>query len=194
MKFDASTFYVDYLMKGFYCFNAEEILSTIKIKPFDILEQIAPDHLVPPGGFEYTGDYEEAEIKRLGVYISEHFLNMFPHQLKLDVFSYHVCSDVQRWHNDAELALVGQNASINCFFDDMDSSKGGMFMMQPYKPNAKTNDPSVVGVYPKKYDIIILNQNRNYIHRVESSIYLRRLISYACSFTDFNPLLDNFTQ
>lgn len=201
MSFSGDEFMTEYLTNGFYCFNAKEILSQVCLNVFSEIDKSYPDLIVPENGFEFNLDeivnsfpisQDRKSILDLQVVISNKILKDFSHILKFDVLSYHVCKDVQAWHNDAELSFEGQNASINCFFDDMGEDVGGAFIMQPYSDNPGNEFLNISSVYPKKYDVIILNQNRNWLHRVQPSTKFRRLVSYACRFDDFNPIVKGF--
>lgn len=195
MKFDKNQFISDYMTVGMYVFNASEIMDQIEIDRFSTVTMKYEDNCFHAEGHEHHNPYQQKSIELLRKDLSSFILRDFRHEIVFDFYCTEVGESVRDWHNDAEYNLAGQNASVNCFFDDTSTESGGRFEMKPYSKNEfqKAEESHLEIVYPKKFDIVIFNQNRNFLHRAFPSTDLRRMVSFGCLFGDFNHILPNFS-
>lgn len=194
MNFDKDQFIADYLTKGMYVINAADILSKIDIDRFKPVTVQYEDNCFHAEGHEHHNEYQEQAIKQLILDLKQFVLKDFDHDLVFDFFAPEVNLNVRKWHGDPEYNMEGQNTSVNCFFDDTGPDIGGCFEMIPYSPNPRNDDPRITLVYPKQYDIIIFNQNRNFLHKATPSTQPRRMLSFGCKLKDFNQIMPSFME
>lgn len=199
MQFDKDQFFTDYLTRGMYVFNAAEILRKIDIDRFKAVTVQHEDGCFHAEGHEYHENYQEQAIKQLMKDLSEIVLKDFQHDLVFDFFAPEVNMNVRKWHGDPEYNMPNQNTSVNCFFDDTGPEIGGCFEMVPYTPelhgtDTNNGDPRIAIAYPKKYDIIIFNQNRTFIHKATASKNPRRMLSFGCTLKDFNSIIPAWVE
>lgn len=194
-EFSPDEFMAEFFTKGFYCFNASSIMKDIEINRFETVKVQHDDECFHAEGFEFHSNYQQLTIEQLQREISRKYLIHFQHALQFDFYSEACNEHVRFWHSDAQYAMPGQNATVNCFFDHTSEVMGGRFDMMPYSGDyiGTSKDAShVASVYPEKFSIIIFNQNRNFLHKAVPSIALRRMVSFACTLTDINPILENW--
>jgi hypothetical protein len=192
--FNPDEFLGDYFTKGFYVFDATTIMRGIEIQRFEPVKVKHDDNCFHAEGHEFHSDYMRLTIEQLQRDIRR-VLHMFPHTSTFDFYAEEVNDHVQNWHSDAQYALPGQNATINCFFDNTSEAQGGRFDMASYSADIiGTNKyPGMfTSIYPQRYDIIIFNQNRNFLHKAVKNKTRRRMVSFACEFADINPILPNW--
>lgn len=191
---DIDQFLTDYMTRGFYCFNAAPLLSGIEIDRFEAVTVKHEDNCFHAEGHEFHNEYMAAEIEQLRLSLTRLFVE-WSATLQFDFYSEAVNEQVQLWHNDAQYAQPDQNATINCFFDRCAPDIGGAFEMSEYKSvllGTKNEDPHSSIWYPQQYDVLVFNQNRNFLHKARPSTQKRRLISFATTFANINPLLPNW--
>lgn len=193
-EYNSSEFLADYFSKGVYCFKANEAMKDIPIDNFKLGDGTYSDNCFHAEGYDNHETWQAALIEKLKIDISEYFFKEFAHKTAFDFMAFSVNDKVQNWHNDAQYTMPNQNASINCFFDDTSEALGGVFQAQPWCDNPTDNSELITSVYPKKNTIVVINQNRNFIHRAGANTKPRRMISFACTFTDINPILPNFSN
>lgn len=192
--FDPDEFLGDYFTKGFYAFDATTIMNDIEIQRFEPVKVVHEDNCFHAEGHEFHSDYMRLSIEQLQRDIRR-ILHMFPHKSTFDFYAEAVNDHVQNWHSDAQYALPGQNATINCFFDSTSEDVGGRFDMAAYSAEiiGTKNLPGVfTSIYPQRYEILIFNQNRNFLHKAVKNKVPRRMVSFACEFDDINPILPNW--
>lgn len=191
MTFDIGNFIAEYSVNGVYRFSGENVLES-----FD-LDAFLP---IKTGDYNFsTTDPEERYIhytahqtmliKSLIDNISETYFSDLNHEIRFNDMWSSVGENVHGWHNDLMRAWPGFNSSINCYFDTSDKTTGGQLQLHPAEEFISDNSDMLTSIYPKKYDIIILNQNTNFVHRVTAGKHQRRMFSLACGFFDFNPIL-----
>lgn len=182
-EFDVSDFIASYLGQGAYCFSAREVLSILDLSEFT-MDEVRTE--------QWT-----AYAQRIIPLIQEKYLSDFNATLKYDFTCGHTNGNVRKWHSDAEYVLPGQNATINCFFDDTSEETGGRFDITPYRDGiygSTREDIEMLSIYPKKHSIIIFNQNRNWLHKATEVNRRRGMISIACAFHEFNQCYPDFVQ
>lgn len=192
--FNADDFLGDYLTKGFYSFSAIKLLAPIEIKRFEVVKVKHDDNCFHAEGHEFHNEYMRLTIEQLGRDLRR-LLYLVPAELQFDFFTDSVNDHVQMWHSDAQYAMPGQNATINCFFNNTSETIGGRFDMAPYSADiigTKKLPGYFTSIYPQCYDVIIFNQNRNFLHKAIPSMMQRRMLSFAATFEDINPLLPNW--
>lgn len=192
-SFVVDHFMEDYFTKGFYVFSGELYLRQIPIDYFKVVKEKHEDNCFHAEGHEFHSLQQTTAIEMLKLAISSEWLSKIDnHATSFDFYTDSVNDHVRKFHSDAEYNMAGQNATVNCFFDDMGPDVGGSFQMRPYTKEEPIW-PVVECYFPKKYDIVIFNQNRNFQHRAEPATVKRRMLSYACAFANINPILPNFT-
>ncbi|YP_009212928.1 hypothetical protein AVU38_gp079 [Ralstonia phage RSL2] len=192
--FNSTDFLGDYLTKGFYSFSAKHLMAPIEIQRFEVVTVKHEDNCFHAEGHEFHNDYMRLSIEQLGRDLRR-WLHEVPVELTFDFFAESVNDHVQHWHSDAQYAMPEQNATINCFFDNTSETLGGRFDMAPYSADiigTKKLPGYFTSIYPQAYDVIIFNQNRNFLHKAVPSVAKRRMVSFAATFADINPLLPNW--
>lgn len=84
------------------------------------------------------------------------------------------CTDV--WHTDH---IEGSNTAFLLYLTDMNESTGGGIQIK------RTTSKKHVTIYPKKYDIVVLNQTDEFRHKV---INLKKSINRNVANIEFNIL------
>lgn len=195
--FDPTTFMGDFFTKGFYVFSAEKLLRQIPVDAFRVVKEQHPDKCFHAEGHEFHPPKQARYIQALLSLLKETYINRLDENEMLFDFFAEECNDhVLKFHSDAQYAHPKQNATINCFFDEMNPEVGGRFDMAPYHKDTIGKSDEAVGmnsVYPQRFDVIIFNQNRNFLHKAVAATVPRRVISYACTFKNINPLMPNWT-
>ena len=188
--FDPTDFFCDFFGKGSYMFDATNLLQGLSIDKFKEIKVTYNDNCFHAEGFEHHPDFQAKEIEQLRKDLMERLSKEVGKiELIFDFMAFSVNQNVRKWHNDAQYTLPDQNASVNCFFDDMSPEVGGEFQVQPFS-DTPSDDPELVATFhPKKFSIIIINQNRNFMHRAGPASIPRRMISFGCAMRDINPLL-----
>lgn len=170
-----------YMALGSYCFDGSAVLSM-----YDVNKII-----------ELGPDSEEAKdlTNELAMMLQQCYLSDFKTKIEFDFANKQTYGNIEKWHSDAEYIFPGQNATINCFFDNTSEEVGGRFDITGYDPDllgTKTEVPGAHSTYPKKYSILVFNQNRTWLHKVVPSTAPRRMLSFAAQFTEFNRVIPNF--
>ena len=188
--FDPTDFYCDFFGKGTYMFDATDLLKSISIDQYKEINVAYTDGCFHAEGFEHHPELQAKEIEDLRHRLMN-FLGAELGRIELifDFMAFAVNMNVRKWHNDAQYTLPDQNASVNCFFDDMSPEVGGEFQVQPFNTEPSTDPDMVSTFHPKKFSVIIINQNRNFMHRAGPATVPRRMISFGCAMRDINPLL-----
>lgn len=194
-NFNADEFIGDYLTKGFYYFDAHAVMRDIEYRRLEPVTVKHDDGCFHAEGHEFHSEYMRLTIEQLQREIRRKYLTDFDCKLQFDFFTDHVNDHVQSWHSDAQYALPGQNATINCFFDNTSELLGGRFDMMAYDKEyfgTKKLPGYFTSIYPQRYQIVIFNQNRNFLHKAVPSVCARRMVSFACEIADINPILPNW--
>ena len=194
-EIDVTHFYFDFLTKGYAVFDGTDILKDVAFRPFLELESKFPTGVFNEDRYEVEFKPTAQDKEQLAVIAS--LINASQIFTPGDLVKYHfldyrVNQDVHRWHNDAANCFEQHNATVNCFFDDMSEETGGRFDVMRYRRDiAQTtmDHPDMSSVYPKKFMIIVFNQNRNFMHKVQSTMHLRRMMSFAAGFLNFNQIV-----
>lgn len=192
--YDSGGFLIEYLMSGLYHFNGSGFLKTIDLSKFETVKVKHEDNCFHAEGHEFHNDYMVDTISKLRLGLMS-LLHEWEPTIKFDFYSDTVNEQTQIWHNDADYGLPNQNATINCFFDRTALDIGGNFNIGPYDPELMGKNVESGGAicyFPKEFDILIFNQNRNFIHKATPSTKPRRMISFAVAFADLNPLLSKW--
>lgn len=182
-RFDYADFMAGYMGVGAYMFDASEVFKTIDIENYTDL---------PAGDGQLLN--LELRIRRI---LFENFFLEQETIMHLDFISKNCYGNVEKWHSDAEYVMPGQNATVNCFFDDTGEEIGGRFDIIQYRDGilGTTNDvEGMASFYPKKFSVICFNQNRNWLHKAVGSKNQRRMVSMATRFFGFNEVYPNFVQ
>jgi hypothetical protein len=188
MKFNSTDLLSGYFSTGMYCFDAGDILQNVAIDKLLEAELTKGDETLQA---QEKQAKQALGLQDLKLCLSQ-LLSEFEHELAYDFMTSFVNENVQKWHVDTQYVLPHQNTTVNCFFDDTSIELGGSFSMQPWSATPFAEGPKVTTVYPKKNQIIIFNQNRNFIHRAGANLVPRRMISFACDLKHINPIQENF--
>lgn len=191
MTFDIGNFIAEYSVNGVYRFSGAAVLEPFNLDAF--LPIKTGDHTFlttdPRERYNHYTAYQSVLIRSLIDSISETYFAELNHEIRFNDMWSSVGENVHGWHNDLMRAWPGFNSSINCYFDTSDESTGGQLQFHPAEESISDTSAMLTSIYPKKYDIIILNQNTNFVHRVTTGKHQRRMFSLACGFFDFNPVL-----
>lgn len=189
--FYLTDYYVDFYTKGMFAFDGSDILSDVLLRPLVELDKRFPDGSLSSdtGCANYernsTDDIVIAALRERLIQIG---LPLVPETLKFHFLEYRTNPDVFKWHNDNGSHFADHNVTINCFFDNTSEESGGRFDVLSFNPHVDTgiagssNDQEqMASLYPKKFTIVVFNQNPEYLHKVTPAKNLRRMISYAGS-------------
>ena len=131
--FNPSEFMAGYLGLGSYCFDASSILPQIDV-----------DRILAEGS---DSAFAKKETDALVELIKTcYFEPEFPLTVKFDFANKETYGNIEKWHSDAEYIFPGQNATINCFFDDTSEEVGGRFDICQYREDlhgTKTDTPEM---------------------------------------------------
>lgn len=184
-SFDLTDFYLDFFTKGIVAFDGTAILHDIRLKSLEALTEKFPggDLAADAVHLEYVRNPDdEAVIAELMGRINNLGIPIDTNSLKFHFLEYRTNTDVLKWHNDNGSFFADHNITINCFLDDTCEETGGRFDVCGYLPEIarKTEDhPQMHSIYPKKYTIVVFNQNPDFLHKVQMTNKLRRMIGYA---------------
>lgn len=150
----------NFLFFGYSLFKEPNLLDLSK---FNITNVEITDELTN----NFT-DYEQLELNKFIEYISEKYVN--PLYKNYIVTYYAVWDGVDLgstcWHNDSN---EGFDFNVLYYFDDTDEKKGGQIEF-------KCSERETL-IYPKKFDLIFINQNKKFYHKVTRSKDKRRVAS-----------------
>lgn len=91
-----------------------------------------------------------------------------------------VGDNVVDYHNDYDPYLPDYLAHLNIYLDDSGPNSGGLLEVM-----AADSGDVISSFYPKKHDIVIINQKPGYLHRAHRCCTKRRLISFKVAFPEF---------
>ena len=156
----------DFNEKGFVLFRDEALADMIDVDSFTLKynEEMLRDNS--------KGDLPEHVAHQMDIvsqYLKHEYLSrMFD---KADFVKYilweGVDADTAAWHNDG---FEGMNAFFLLYFDDQDEETGGVVEFK-WKDGEES-------FYPKRGDLILLNQQSGFFHRAEKATIKRRQCSF----------------
>lgn len=187
--FTFDEFLADYLTKGFYCFDGSWLLSSFPIDAFMPIK--TGDRMFKTRDLDerltYYTTRQQALLRDLAMDIQAHYFHDIRMEMHFSDMWSRVGENVHGWHSDFMNDCSIFNSSLNCYFDDSSEETGGQLQFHPAGQDIPENSPMLNAVYPKKFNIVVLNQNTNFVHRVTHCSIERRMLSYVCAFLDFNP-------
>lgn len=189
---DVGEFITEYLTKGFFRFNANEVLSNFDLRAFGKIKKTDTTFYTQHPKERYTGytDLQEALLKQLLRDLSEMYFHELKHELRFSDMWSSANPNTYEWHNDTLRCWPGFNSSVNCYFDSTDLETGGSLQMHPNTyAEIEDNSRDINEVYPQQFDVIVINQNSNWMHRVLHTEQPRRMLAFAGAFFDFNPVI-----
>lgn len=184
-QFDLTDFYLEFFEKGIVVFDGTSVLKDFHLSSLQKLEQMFPDYSLATdvGCPNYDRNaHDDIAINKLMADLLKLDLPVDPDSIKFHFLEYRTNPDVYRWHNDNGSNFKGHNVTINCFFDDAFENTGGRFDVSDKvddTPNNTADTASMHSFYPKKFSIVVFNQNPEWKHKVTHSSRLRRMISFA---------------
>lgn len=191
IQFDISTFLADYLTKGFYRFNAVDVLAKFNIDLF--MPMKTGDHTfkttLASERYSFYSEKQKQELYKLKDLLLEHYFAHFNCDLRFNDMWSTVGENVTGWHSDRMNCWPGFNSSVNCYFDDSTPETGGQLQLSTIElrsPERGGPTRIVESAYPEKFDVIVINQGIDFLHQVTPSKAQRRMISHAAAFYDFN--------
>lgn len=190
---DTGEFISEYLTKGFYRFDASEVLSRFDLKAFGAIKKTDAtfDTEDPAERYKTYTPAQEVLLRGLLKNLSEVYFSELNHELRFNDMWASANPYTYSWHNDTLRCWPGFNSNVNCYFDSMDESVGGALQMHPMVEDydsIKDDSPLIAEVFPQKFDIIVINQNSTFLHRVRHTEAKRTMLSFAAGFFDFNPV------
>lgn len=186
--FNFDEFLTDYLTKGFYRFNASDVLSEFPTYLFEPIKTIDRTFKTgdPKERLSFYSDLQKHVLTSLCMGIQVRYFNDLRMDMHFSDMWSRVGENVLGWHSDFAGNPPGFNSSLNCYFDDSSEETGGLLQFHPASDIIPEDSPFIHSVYPKKYDIVVLNQHPNFMHRVSPCNTERRMMSFVCAFLDFN--------
>ena len=115
------------------------------------------------------------EIDRIGDYLREKYLGMFPHADLIECTENFRVEDADRiveWHNDGKF---GMNITFLYYLDQMSPETGGSISLR----NSDTKEQ--VQIYPQSHQLIVMSQKPHVEHRAEACNIQRHMFN-----VDFN--------
>lgn len=190
-KFDPSDLLADFLGKGGYHFNAEEVLKDFDYQSFLPRNRAyaEPEHLNSAMRLDEFSLDQINQLRRLQHAISEKYLAHLRHHIFYHDFYDIVYPTSQNWHYDIEdvLDFRGYNANLNCYFEDCFEERGDTGVtFAPFDKDLEGSRRDIGSemVYVKKFDIVLINQTRRFLHRVTSDQQRRPILMFCISFMD----------
>lgn len=171
---DISQLITDLSLSGMHVIRLdafEEQIDLGDLEPFKIGDKWfkTPD---PKERLEWLSDSQRHAVIKLTNYLQGEVFSCVQGQVRFNDIWAGTALNVQDFHNDYDRFWPEFTASVNYYFDDSSPETGGLLQF--------SNDGiSVIGEhYPKRGELIILNQSLGYLHRVTPCSALRRMISF----------------
>lgn len=190
--FNSDELLADYLGKGGYHFNAEEVLKDFDYQCFLPRNRpyAEPEHLNMAMRLDEFNLYQINQLRDLQHRISTKYLSEFRHHIFYHDFYDVVYPTSQNWHYDIEDVLnwKGYNAVFNCYFEDCVPENNDIAVtFNPFDKELEgtTKDTGSEMVYVKKFDMVLINQTRRFLHRVTGIQQRRPILMFCVSFLDF---------
>lgn len=183
--FDMTQFYLHFYTKGLVAFDGTEILKDIRLRSLVELDSLFPDGDLSNhhSYLKYIRNIDDDRVlSELMNRIRGLGMPVDGDSLKFHFVEYRTNSDVLKWHNDNGSHFADHNVTINCFFDDTEEATGGRFDVSQWESTvwgATSDHPLMWSIYPKKFTIVVFNQNPDFLHKVQHTNKLRRMISIA---------------
>lgn len=190
---DIGEFMTDYLTRGHYRFDATEVLSQFDLSLFGEIKKTDAtfDTEDPEERYKNYNMFQAAELRALRDELSLKYFAELNHELRFNDMWASANPYTYSWHNDTLRCWPGFNSNVNCYFDTMEASVGGALQMHPMVEDydtIKDDSPEICETFPMKYDIIIINQNSTWLHRVRHTDVKRTMLSFSAAFFDINPV------
>ncbi len=154
-----------FIIEGLYCAQDSSISQLIDLKSCvftNARESFSQKNIsaLERSGLEKVQDY------LLDNYLKLHFKDIKPHSFGLWKG---IDQNSHNWHNDY---LKSKKFNLTCLFylDDMDKDSGGSLQVRSLDTFCE--------VYPKPEMLVLLNQSKNFEHRVVATSQERRLLSF----------------
>ena len=156
----------DFNTKGFVVFQSKPLVNLIDIDGFSMKYE---GEMLRDNNAEDLPELINRQLEMAAVILQEDFINeMFEESEFIKYIVWEgVDADSAAWHNDG---FEGMNAFFLIYFDDMSEETGGAVH---FKRGEIENT-----VYPKRGDLILLNQAQGYFHRAEKATIPRRQASF----------------
>lgn len=189
-QFNADDMVASYLSVGGYHFDGKEIL-----KDFDhdcFLPRNRPngatDHLNVATRLKDYNNYQIQQIINLQHRISTTIFKDFRHHIFYHDFYDIVYPRSTLWHYDIDLPdWNGYNSSLNCYFEDCtDPDSDPAVTFAPFDEKIENTDINVgeEHIFVKKFDMVLINQTKNFLHRVTRQDKKRPILMFGISFFD----------
>lgn len=163
------------LTKGYYKIHDEEVFKFIDIN--DI--QWSLQGSIPLQMVVRTPEVE-SKLYQTQILLGEKYLKTYKSDY-VDLVK-GMDDNVYDWHNDFEPNIV--NLGILLYYTDTDEETGGAIQFR--KPGSK----EVETIYPKQYDVLIVNHTEQFEHRVtKQNIKIPRIVGsyhYWIDYDSFN--------
>ena len=188
--FNLEEFMEDYLTKGFYQFEGAKVLKYFDPEP--VFGKIKTSDKTfktndPKERLEGYTPRQRSYLFEVSRLVQDVFMPYMKVTMNFNDMWSRVTPGVHGWHSDHMRAWAGYNASMNLYFDESSEETGGQLQFHPTGSYIPDDSEQIHSVYPKKFDIVILNQTPGFVHRVTPSDQERRVLSFVCAFHDFNP-------
>lgn len=183
---DLVRFLADFNCQGFYSFGVPEGMKRFPSFPFDDLKYGDRQYETPDLGerMKYLDEDQHHAICWLRRMIEDDLLGDLQKRMMFNDAWNGVAENVQGFHNDFDPYSPEYTTSLNVYLDESTEETGGLLQFSQ-------DGETVLGeVYPKKHEIIILNQTRQWLHRVTPSTKKRRMISFKLALLDLVPNIE----
>lgn len=183
---DLVRFLADFNHQGFYSFGVPEGMKYFQSYPFDDIKSGDRQYKTPDLSerIEYLTDIQHHSICGLRRLIEQELLFDIRNLMMFNDAWNGVAKNVQGFHNDFDPYSPQYTASLNVYLDESNEQTGGLLQFSQ-------DGETVLGeIYPKKHEIIILNQTRAWLHRVTPTTQKRRMISFKLALLDLVPNIE----
>lgn len=189
-QFNVDNMIADYMSVGGYHFDGKEVLKDFDYAAF--LPRNCPngatDHLNIPVRLQKYNLYQLDQIRKVQQRISDMVFKDLRHHIFYHDFYDEVYPKSTNWHYDIDLPdWFGYNASLNCYFEDCVEENGDPAVtFTPFDPDIENTAKSVgeTDIFVKKFDMVLINQTTNFLHRVTRHDKKRPIMMFAVSLFD----------
>lgn len=183
---DLVRFLADFNHQGFYSFGVPKRMDDFPWFPFSYIKSGDQQYKTPDLSerMTYLTEDQQHSICWLRNLIEDELLGDLRKSMMFNDAWNGVAQNVQGFHNDFDPYSPEYTASLNVYLDESGEQTGGLLQFSQ-------DGETVLGeVYPKKGEVIILNQTRAWLHRVTPTTQKRRMISFKLALLDLVPNIE----
>lgn len=188
--FNSDEMIASYLSQGGYHFNGQEVLKDFDYEAFMPRNRTngETDHLNVAVRLQEYNLHQLDQIRQLQHRISSTLLKDVRHHIFYHDFYDMVYPKSVNWHFDIDLPdWKGYNASLNCYFEDSDAEANDPAVtFIPFDRDLEntTTPANEEHIHVKKFDMVLINQTDNFLHRVTRHDKKRTILMFGIALLD----------